>query len=163
MLQSWNFHAEAKCIEHLSNVTKDVSNNQSQLIEQRVKWWTWERYTRIEKKLDVLEQQNMQLLQTISEMKFQENKIPYISGEKIRIVFLYQIASFWPSWESFYWSCINNDQMDVRILFLDETNTEKSQMKGAEQFLIERNIPYIRFEETPKKIPVNLILAVWKP
>lgn len=163
MLQSWNFHAEAKCIEHLSNVTKDVSNNQSQQLEQRVKWWTWERYTRIEKKLDVLEQQNMQLLQAISEMKFQENKIPYISGEKIRIAFLYQIASFWPSWESFYWSCINNDQMDVRILFLDETNTEKSQMKGAEQFLIERNIPYIRFEESCLEEFMPHVLVIQTP
>ncbi len=82
----------------------------------------------------------------LAELLFQQKKIPYIDGEKIRIVFLFQVASFWPSWESFYYACTGDQMFDVKFLFLDETNTEKAQMKTAKTFLDNSGIPYIPFE-----------------
>lgn len=146
-MQSICLHLEAKNIEHLSNVTKDVASAQANVIDKKVEQWTWERYKRTERKINILEQQNMQLQQALSELCFMNRRIPYIQGEKVRMVFLYQIPSFWPSWESLYKECMENSDIDARLLLLDETNTEKSQMAGAEQFLMERNISYLRFEE----------------
>lgn len=78
---------------------------------------------------------------------YQRNRVPYYAGEKIRIAFLYQIASFWPSWEEFYRQLAADDRFDVKFLFLDETVVENSQMVTAEVFLKEQGIPYIPYGE----------------
>lgn len=78
---------------------------------------------------------------------YQRNRVPYYPGEKIRIVFLYQVASFWPSWDMFYRQLVADDRFDVKFLFLDETVWEESQMLTAEAFLKEQGIPYIPYGE----------------
>ena len=40
--------------------------------------------------------------------------------EKVRIAVMYQVASYWPSIESFYRACVNDDSVDIRIFFVNE-------------------------------------------
>jgi len=70
--------------------------------------------------------------------------IPYLTDEKIRMAFLFQIPSFWPSWESFYHACLNDSRFDVKLLWLQETTMQnfQIQMIAAEKFLREQNLPY---------------------
>ncbi len=84
---------------------------------------------------------------TLIEQIFNDNLIEYKYGEKIRIVFLFQIASFWPSWESFYRQCLNDDRFDVKLLFLDETVIEKAQMKTARSFLEKSKLDYMEMND----------------
>lgn len=112
-------------------------------IDKQIERWTWERYKRSEDKLLYV----YKLQNQISELLFQQKKVPYLDGEKIRVVFLFQVASFWPSWESFYNACKADDRIEVKFLLLDETVREKVQMKTARGFLNSQNIEYTEFCE----------------
>lgn len=111
------------------------------LIDKQIERWTWERYKRSEEKLLYV----YKLQNQIAELLFEEKKVPYREGEKIRIVFLFQVASFWPSWESFYKACINDPRIDVKLLYLDETVREAVQMLSAKEFLDGENLDYTDF------------------
>ena len=74
--------------------------------------------------------------------------IPYYCGEKIRILFIFQMASLWPSWESFYESCMNDPNFSVTFTLLKEDNpVSMSQMLSAEPFLQSKGIPYVYFSD----------------
>lgn len=125
----------------------EEQDRQSAGICNEVERWTWERYRRTEGLLEEIKQQNERLINRIARMEQRQNLIPYYSGEKVRIVFLFQIASFWPSWDSFYRACVADGRMDVRLVFLDETATEDVQMKSAETFLKEKGLDYVNYED----------------
>ena len=72
---------------------------------------------------------------------FEKNKISYSKGDKIRLIFLFQIESFWPSWESLYEKIKNNDLFEYKFLFI-EGEKDYSQMKNSENFLKQNNIKY---------------------
>ena len=108
-----------------------------------VERWTWERYKRQEGMMKPLQP----LPGQVAELQFLHKQLVADYDTKIRIVFLYQVASFWPSWESFYGSVLHDERFDVRFLFLDETVSEHAQMKGAQEFLDKRGIDYINFVE----------------
>ena len=147
MIQRMNLHLHAKSIEHLSRVMSDVTSDQTGRLDKSAEKWTWDRFVRLENRLNQLEQENHFLRHQIIELAGNRNYIPYLSGEIVRIVFLFQIASFWPGWESFYQACRNDKRFDVKLLFLDETNSEASQMLTAEQFLQNSGLEYQRFED----------------
>ena len=132
-------NAQKQYIDKTDEKVKYWTGKRFEQTDKQIERWTWERYKRSEDKLLYV----YKLQNQISELLFQEKKVPYIKGEKIRIVFLFQVASFWPSWESFYKACIEDDRFDVKFLFLDETVREKVQMKTAEHFLMRENINYI--------------------
>ena len=72
----------------------------------------------------------------------QESFIPYSEGETIRMLFLFQAASFWPSWESFYQACLSDPRIQVKFAWLDELYGDTTQMLTAGRFLEENNIEY---------------------
>ena len=73
---------------------------------------------------------------------------PYYCGEKIRILFIFQMASLWPSWESFYESCIKDSRFCVTFTLLKENNPiSMSQMLSAESFLQSKGIPYVLYND----------------
>jgi glycosyltransferase involved in cell wall biosynthesis len=82
-----------------------------------------------------------------AEKKYQQNLIPRRANEKIRIVFLFQVASFWPSWESFYKACINNEQFDVKLILLDDVVVETVQIQTARTFLKTKGLPFVEFSD----------------
>lgn len=140
----------------LDKVKKGIEASNSRAIDEKIKYWTakrfeqtdkqierwtWERYKRSEEKLLYI----YKLQNQIAELLFQQKIIPYKKDEKIRIVFLFQVASFWPSWESFYKACADDPRIDAKMLFLDETVREAVQMKTAKEFLDENKIEYTDF------------------
>ena len=72
---------------------------------------------------------------------------PYISGEKIRVAFIYQIPSFWTAIQTFYEACLKDDRFETKLLLLTECGGESSQMMGAEEFLQKNNICYENFDD----------------
>ena len=83
-----------------------------------------------------------------SSAKTRDNLIPYYPGEKIRILFLFQMASLWPSWESFYESCVADPRFSVTFTLLKEDNpVSMSQMLTAESFLQSKGIPYVLYSD----------------
>lgn len=111
---------------------------------------------------------------SISNLLFNLNRIDLKKSEKLRIHFLYIADSYWPSWESFYKSCIEDPNLDVKLIFLDtkDTSLHTSQYEFSESFLIKNNIDYIRYrdyfpdEEKPHVIvyqsPYNVNYDVFK-
>lgn len=81
---------------------------------------------------------------------FTDKYTKYISGEKIRIAFLFQVPSHWPSVESVYDACSVDPRIDERVFWIEESSVEKAQMKGAKEFLKERKIEWLPYNE--KKI-----------
>ncbi len=81
--------------------------------------------------------------------------IPCEKQEKIRIVFLFQAATVWASWESVYSACMKDDAMEVKLLLVSETVIEKSHLILAEEFLKGQQITYEKFE--------NFDLHTYKP
>ena len=73
------------------------------------------------------------------------NYKPVLKDERIRIAFLFQIASFWPAWESFYLTCKTDARFDVRFYYVNDGVYDSNQTKSAETFLIENNFEYIKF------------------
>lgn len=68
--------------------------------------------------------------------------IPYYKEEFVRIMFLFQAASFWPSWETFYRACVTDSRIRVEFTFLNELYGDTTQMFSAQKFLEEKGIPY---------------------
>lgn len=66
----------------------------------------------------------------------------YHGEEKIRVAFIFQGASFWPSWETF-WNAIQSDgRFDAQMYVCDDILKEKSQFRTAQDFLIDKDIPF---------------------
>ncbi len=83
-----------------------------------------------------------------------KNRIPYYKGEKIRVVFMFQMPSFWPSTESVYNKIKDDKRFEIHFLLI-KNDKEPSQSKGNEQFLQELNIDYkiASIEEIDKITP----------
>jgi len=146
-LQWVSWHINISNTSYLNGVIYDVSNTQLAKIDKSIEHWTWERYSRLADKLTSMERQYAYLQNMVTKMQYESNRVPYEQGEKIRIVFLFQIASFYPSWETLYQSCVRDERTDTRFVFLDETNTEKSQMRTARAFLDDNNMEYEEYEK----------------
>lgn len=73
--------------------------------------------------------------------------IPWVSGEKFRIAVMYQVASYWPSIESFYAACMVDQDVEVRIFYIDDMSVERVQVEGSGDFLERKGIPYETYSE----------------
>lgn len=72
---------------------------------------------------------------------------PLKTGEKIDIAFLFQAATVWPSVESLYKECINDERFSVKILLIEETCVDGAHMCGAREFLQKGNYEFEIFNE----------------
>lgn len=84
----------------------------------------------------------------------------YISFEKtIRIVFVFQVASFWVSWERLYESCLEDERFEVRLMWIDDISGDIAQMASAKEFLEKRNIRYdvFNYEEIMRFKPHYMV------
>ncbi len=73
--------------------------------------------------------------------------LPCGADEKIRIAIIYQVASYWPTIESFYREGMADEEVEMRIFFVDDPSVESVQSEGADLFLEENHIPYSGFSE----------------
>ena len=69
-------------------------------------------------------------------------RVPYRPENKIKIIFIFQAASFWPSWESFWEACQQDDRFDVQMYVCDDPIKEQIQFKSARAFLDNLGIKY---------------------
>jgi len=81
----------------------------------------------------------------ILDISFNANK-NYELKEKIKIVFFFQSASFWASWESFFEECKKDSRLEVLTVLFDKDFSGKSQMKTARKFLEQKSIEFIDYE-----------------
>ncbi|MCR5328178.1 MAG: UDP-N-acetyl glucosamine 2-epimerase [Saccharofermentans sp.] len=95
-------------------------------------------YSKINRRINQFEKMNLDTL-------FATNRLPYVEGEPIRIVFVYQVASFWPSWDLFYHSVKDDPRFDVKFLWLDETVRENVQMQSSHEFIDSLGIDYYEY------------------
>lgn len=72
---------------------------------------------------------------------------PYIDGEKIEALFMFQAGTVWASMDSVYRSCILDERFDVKLALIEETTVESSHMIGAREYLEKENINYCMYEE----------------
>lgn len=70
-----------------------------------------------------------------------------VPGEQVRIVFIFQSASFWPSWESVWHACKSDSRLNPIMLVCDDQLKEKTQFRTAQKFLSEKNIPFQHVSE----------------
>lgn len=73
--------------------------------------------------------------------------IPYTVHDKIRVAVMFQVASYWPSIESFYQECVKDNDIDVRIFYVNDLSVEKVQMKDTVSFLEKSHLPYEIYSE----------------
>jgi len=107
----------------------------------------WKSESNILEHIEKLEKKINDVQDVMTQQFFSDNLIKYKTGEKIRIVFLFQIASFWPSWESFYNECVNDERFEVKLIFLDENVVDRSQMKTARTFLENSGLDFINMND----------------
>lgn len=111
---------------------------------------SWNRTQYITKSMDSriwkAEQRIIQNEGLLCDISFENNKVPFFSGEKIRIVFIFQVASFWPSIEPFYESVRDDSRFDVQIICYDEDYDRTIKTDTARRYLEGEKIKYIPYE-----------------
>ncbi|MBN1183733.1 MAG: CDP-glycerol glycerophosphotransferase family protein [Bacteroidales bacterium] len=88
-----------------------------------------------------------QIKRKFDNILFEINKVKLKKGEKINVVFLFQIASFWPSWESFWEECLKDERLNVTMVYYDIKVGEFDQTETAVDFLKSKNINYVNLED----------------
>ncbi len=126
-------------------------------LKSSVEHWTWNRYKRTEQCFQKLEQfqggnANMGL----------NGYIPYYAGTKIRVLFVFQVASFWMAQEPLYRTLLSDARFDVKLVCYDEpidhsikTDTARKYLKAHhydfypwESFSLEDFNPHVVFLQT---------------
>jgi hypothetical protein len=65
---------------------------------------------------------------------------------RMRVAFVFQVGSFWPSWESIYSECLNDETVETRLfLLVSKESGDKAQMAYAEDFLVKSELEYETF------------------
>lgn len=141
LLQAFNIRAQK--VEEVILQTFDgriwkAEENLLQTIDGRI----WKFEEGLMKRLLSQEERLEKLVEWGGDENFRKKLTPYKSGEKIKIVFLFQIASFWPSWESFYQKCINDERFEVKMVLLKDIVNERVQTRTAREFLEKKKINY---------------------
>ncbi|RKN82184.1 bifunctional glycosyltransferase/CDP-glycerol:glycerophosphate glycerophosphotransferase [Paenibacillus ginsengarvi] len=138
---------ENRIITSVENYTWDRHNRLVNAIESISK----DDYKRLSRTMDAriweLEKRVISLQQTVSKMSFRNNLVKYKNGEKIRIVFLFQVASFWPSLESLYTECLNDNRFEVVLVCYDENIDPSIKVETARSYLVRTGHLFIPWEE----------------
>lgn len=127
-----------------SVIDKDLSackKNIIDTIDERI----WKAELNMDEKLKQQDKILEKLNRFYTDYSFSKKEIKVKTDDKIKIVFLFQIASFWPSWESVYNSCINDNRFEVTVILYDKIIGEVQQIKTARDFLINNNIKFIDY------------------
>lgn len=130
----------------IEGVGKRIVSNRKLVVEETerlIKKWTWERYLRIKEQEELLNY----IQDGVADVCFELKKNKLHNDEKIRVVLLYQMPSMWPSWDSFYKACASDERFDIKVVFLNELIGGTARLENAEEYLQDRNIPYIKFED----------------
>jgi hypothetical protein len=86
---------------------------------------------------------------------FEKNLIPWSENEKIRVLFVVQVGAFWPSLEPLYNACTRDNRIDAQIVCYDEPIDKSIKVETTRDYLAERNVPFIGWEDFD--------VDAWKP
>jgi hypothetical protein len=112
--------------------------------------WRWyftpfdRRYRKLQAKMERLEEQAADIM---AELGFSTNRIPLVSGERLRIVFWFQIPSFWVALDAFYESCVNDTRFEVTLVCHDEALDPSIKVEGSREYLEARGLPYVYYRD----------------
>lgn len=124
--------AESSLHNHINNMTWD----RAQYVVRRTDARIWKAEKRI-----------LQLEASVAELNFKSNYVPRYPGEKVRIAFIFQVASFWPSADRFYRSCLNDERFEIKVICYDEDFDSTIKTDTAREFLDKNHIDYVGYEE----------------
>lgn len=110
-------------------------------LKRSIEGWTWERYNRTRTDLNNLKKD----IQGLCNVK--KGFIPYYTGSKIRVLFVFQVASFWPAQERVYLSLLNDDRFDVKLVCYDDGFDKSIKTESARQYLLDCKYNFIPWEE----------------
>lgn len=68
-------------------------------------------------------------------------------NEKIRVAFLFQVASFWPSWEDLYNKLKVDERFEIKLFYLNVEGLNKAQTATSHIFLTDNKIEYELYDE----------------
>lgn len=150
-----------KYLQGIQNIENKPAT-QELIDEETIKRWTWDRYKRtkvdieaiynkIERKVDQkvwdAERRIIVLDDVTMNLSHMKNRAPYIANEKIRIVIIFQVASFWPSIEFLYKELMDDERFEVVVMCYDEPVDSSIKTETARSFLKDNNIPFVDWLE----------------
>ncbi len=131
--------------------------------DEMIKKWTWERYQRLQKDLSATgrkietkinqkvwdaEKRIIAIDDYAINLAYEKNKATYRPGEKIRVVIIFQVASFWASIDYLYREMLADNDFEVSVICYDEDYDQSIKTETARSFLEENNIPYLNWIST---------------
>lgn len=63
----------------------------------------------------------------------------------VKIIFVYQVPSFWITWESLYEKLIHDNRFHIKVFYIDGKHGDWAQMKDSENFLENKKIEFEEF------------------
>ena len=102
-----------------------------------VEGWTWERFNRT-KTLIHESQENIVSRET--------PYVPYYRGTKIRVLFVFQVASFWMALEPLYHALACDDRFDVKLVCYDEPIDNSIKTHTACRYLNAHHYEFLPWE-----------------
>lgn len=94
-----------------------------------------------------MRKENNLLFGEIARNNFATLKVPLLEQERIRIVFLFQVSSFWPSIAPFYEEVLKDDRFDVKLLCYDEKYDRTIKTDTSRQYLKDMGMDHEVYEE----------------
>ena len=74
-------------------------------------------------------------------------RVPYYSGDKIRILFVFQVASFWPAEECLYLHLLSDDRYEVKLVCYDDDFDKSIKTETARAYLEQNRYDYNYWKE----------------
>lgn len=118
------------CIEEINLGVEGWTWDRMENVNKQIEKWTWDRYKRTER-----------VIQNGGQYT------PYYAGFKIRVIFLFQVASFWPAQESIYFNLLADPRFDVKLVCYDEPLDKTIKTETAQQFLIKNAYNFISWNK----------------
>lgn len=131
----FNFYTEIlqKKIESLLDTKLD---NQFKKIDKQIERWTWKRY-----------EQHLYYQNGLTEYLHKDGMVSYLCGEKIRVVFIIQVAAFYASASYLINEMLKNSDFEVKIVCYDENVDSTIKVDTTKKFLDDNMIPYEYYKD----------------
>ena len=130
---------ENKMDEKNSNIENEIKslNSNKNNLDEKIEFLT----KKFDSQENSIKDLTLKFKKLSSELSVESDYIQY-EGGKVRICFIFQVPSFWPSFEGIYNLLIKDKRFDFKFYLLDEADREPSQMNGAKDFLDSNKIKY---------------------
>ena len=134
--------------ERYQRINKDLLPKIDKAVEQ----WTWNRYQRTSQELmpkidKMIEQWTWERYQRVAYASGNMTMIPYYPDTKIRVVFLFQVAAFWPAQEPLYRELSADGRFEVKLVCYDERIDSSIKVETAREYLMENGYDFTPWEE----------------